>query len=76
MELQPHRVVAEGMAGQPRPAQRQLALFDVLLGGATAVVELADPFGRPLQVGDDEADARVELALVPLDLMWTAREWP
>ena len=27
-ELEPHRVVAEGMAGQPRPAQRQLALLD------------------------------------------------
>src|SRR5262245_6105513 len=56
------------MAGQPRPAQRQLAFLDVLLGGAAPVVELADPLGRPRQVGDDEADARIELALVPLDL--------
>ena len=76
VELEPHGVVAEGVAGQPRPAQRILALADPLLGGAAAVVELADPLGRPLQVGDDEADARIELALVPLDLMWTAQEWP
>ena len=33
-----------------------------------AVVELADPLGGPRQVGDDEADARIQLALVPLDL--------
>jgi hypothetical protein len=26
-QLQPHRVVPEGAAGQPRPAQRQLALL-------------------------------------------------
>jgi hypothetical protein len=31
----------------PGPAQRQLALLDPLLGGAAAVVELADALGRP-----------------------------
>src|SRR5947209_19678414 len=30
--------------------------------------ELADPLGRPSQVGDDEADPGIQLALVPLDL--------
>ena len=41
VELEPHGVVAEGVAGQPRPAQRVLALADPLLGGAAAVVELS-----------------------------------
>ena len=45
-----------------------LALPDPLLRSAAAVVELTDPLGRPLQVGDDEPDARIQLTLVPLDL--------
>jgi hypothetical protein len=67
-QLQAHRVVPEGAAGQPGPAQGQLALPDPLLRCAAPVVELADPFRRPLQVGHDEADPRIELAPVPLDL--------
>lgn len=43
MELQSDRVVAEGVAGEPGPTQRQLVFLDVLLGGAAAVVEPADP---------------------------------
>jgi hypothetical protein len=27
VQLEPHRVVAEGMAGQPRPAERVLAFL-------------------------------------------------
>lgn len=59
MELQPHRVVAAGVAGQARPAQRQLALFDVLPRGAAGVIELADPPNRPRQVGENEPDPRI-----------------
>src|SRR4029077_21171005 len=47
---------------------RALAFFDVLLAGAAVVVEGNDALGRPRQVGDDEADARIKLAGVPLDL--------
>ena len=68
MELEPHGVVPEGMAGQPRPAERVLALLDLLLGGAAAVVELDHALVGSGQVGHDEADAGIELALVPLDL--------
>ena len=68
MELQPDRIVAEGAAGQPRPAQRQLAFLDVLFRGAAAVVERADSFRQPLQVGDDEPDPWVQFTLMPLDL--------
>jgi hypothetical protein len=32
------------------------------------IVEGDDAFGRPRQVGDDEADPRVKLARMPLDL--------
>lgn len=39
-----------------------------LLGGATAVVEPADPLGLHRQVGHDEEDAREQLARMPLDL--------
>ena len=40
LQLEAHRVVAEGMAGQPRPAERVFAFPDPLLGSAAAVVEL------------------------------------
>jgi hypothetical protein len=42
---------------------RVLALLDVLLRRAALVVEGDNAFGRPRQVGDDEADARVPLSL-------------
>ena len=45
-----------------------LPFFDVLLAGAAVVVEGNDALGRPRQVGDDDADARIKLAGVPLDL--------
>src|ERR1700704_1511530 len=38
-----------------------------LLRRAALVVECDDPLGRARQVGDDEADARIKLARVPLD---------
>jgi hypothetical protein len=40
----------------------------VLLGGAAAVVELDHALVGSGQVGHDEADPWVQLALVPLDL--------
>ena len=42
MELEPQGVVPEGVAGEPRPAHRVLAL-NVLFGRAAAVVELDHP---------------------------------
>ena len=39
--------------------------------GAALVVEGDDAFGRPRQVGDDEADARIKLARMPLDRLAT-----
>src|SRR5271165_3768200 len=39
-----------------------------LLAGAALVVEGDDALGRPCQVGDNKADARVQLARMPLDL--------
>jgi hypothetical protein len=58
MQLESHRVVPEGMAGQPGPADRVFALLDVLFSGAAAVVELHHPLIGPAQVGHDEADPR------------------
>jgi len=57
-----------GAARQPGPFDRALALLDILLGCATLVVEHHDPIGTAREVGDDEADARVKLARMPLDL--------
>jgi hypothetical protein len=67
MKLEANRVGGEGAARQARPLDRALALFDVLLAGAAVVVEDNDALGRPRQVGDDETDARIKLAGVPLD---------
>ena len=47
MKLEANSVGGEGMARQPRPLDRALALFDPLLAGPTLVVEGNDIFGRP-----------------------------
>jgi hypothetical protein len=44
-----------------------LAFLDPLLACAALVVEGDDPLGQARQIGDDEADARIELSRVPLD---------
>ena len=67
MELEADGVGGEGAARQAGPLDRALAFFDVLLAGAAVVVEGNDALGRPRQVGDDEADARIKLAGVTLD---------
>src|SRR3546814_142701 len=66
-ELEAHGVVPEGPVGQARPAERVLAFFDPLFRGTTAVLELDHAPGRPAQVGDDEADAGIQLTLLPLE---------
>ena len=38
VKLEPDGIGGEGAAGQPRPLQGVLALFDVLLGGAALIV--------------------------------------
>jgi hypothetical protein len=68
MKLEANRVGDKGTTWQPRPFYRALALFDELLTGAALIVEGDDALGRPRQVGDDEADPRVKLARMPLDL--------
>src|SRR4051812_17852508 len=68
MELKTYGIGGEGTARQPRPFDRVLALFDVLLACAAPVIEGNDALSGPRQVGDDEADARVQLARVPFDL--------
>jgi hypothetical protein len=60
MELETHGVGNEGSARQPRPPDRALALFDPLLSRAALVVKGDDSLGRTCQVGDYEADARVQ----------------
>ncbi len=61
-------ILADAMAGQTCPVDRLLAFFDPLLRRASSIVELRHPRSRPRQVGDDETDARVQLAGIPLDL--------
>jgi hypothetical protein len=43
-------------------------VLDALLRGAALVVEGDNALSRPRQVGDDEADVRLQFARVPLDL--------
>ncbi len=66
MKLKANRIGGEGTAGQARPLDRTLALFDVLLRSAALIVESDDPLRRARQVGDDEADAGIKLARMPL----------
>src|SRR6476660_3813508 len=68
MELKTHGIGGEGAARQPRPFDRALSFLDPLLARATPIVESDDTLGRPRQIGDDEADTRVQLARMPLDL--------
>jgi len=65
MELKANRIGGEGTARQAAPPDRALALFDPLLRG-TAMVEADYALRRPRQ-GDDEGDARAQLARVPVD---------
>src|SRR5690349_6134627 len=53
---------------KPRPLDRVLAFLNVLLARAALVVEGDDALGRARQIANDEADAWVQLARMPLDL--------
>ena len=68
VELKADGVGGKRTAWQPSPFDRALALFDRLFAGAALVVERDDALGRSRQVGDNEADTRVKLIGVPLDL--------
>jgi hypothetical protein len=50
------------------PLDRALAFLDPLLRRAALVVEGDETPGRPDKVGNNKADARVQLARMPLDL--------
>ena len=66
MKLKPNGVGRERPARQPRPADRTLAFLDPLLGRAALIVECDNPFCRARQIGDDEADAGIKLAWMPV----------
>ena len=60
--------MTELAAWQPRPPDRVLAFLDPLFGRAAPIVERDNALSRAAQVGDDESDARIQLARMPLDL--------
>jgi hypothetical protein len=62
MKLEADRVVVELAARQPRPLDGVLALLDPLFRRAALVLEGHDALGGTPQVGDDEADAGIELS--------------
>jgi len=67
VKLKPHGVGGKRATRQPRPLDRCLALLDPLLRSAALIVEGHHVLGRFPHVGDDEPDARIKLARVPLD---------
>src|SRR6476620_8206317 len=70
MELKPHGVGGEGAARQACPFDRALSFLDPLLRRAALIVKGDDALRRSRQIGDDEADTRVKLIGVPLDLRY------
>ncbi len=58
MQLKTYLVVAEAVARKLRPVDRVLALLDVLLRCAPAVVELRHLLGGPRHFGYDEPHTR------------------
>jgi hypothetical protein len=67
MKLEPDLILRHALAGQARPVDGLLAFLDVLLGGATLIMEVDDPVGVHWQVGHDKADPRERFAGMPLD---------
>jgi hypothetical protein len=68
MKLEADGVVVELAARQPRTLDGVLAFFDPLFRRAALIVERHNALGGTPQVGDDEADAGIELARIPLHL--------
>jgi len=68
VKLEPDGFDRERSARQPCLLDRALALLDPLLRRAALAVEGDDILGRAAQLGDDEADAGIKLAGMPLDL--------
>ena len=56
VQLQPHLIVAEPLARQPRPVEGVFTFLNVLLGGAALVVEAHHPVRVHRHIGDDKAD--------------------
>ena len=67
MKLQANFVLLHALAGQPGPVDRQLAFFEVLLGGTRLIVEIDDPVMVHRHVGNNETDAGEQLTRMPFD---------
>ena len=63
--LEPHGIVREVVAGEARPIERVLPLFDPLLRRPTTVVELHDLRGPQRPSRHDESKARPQLTGMP-----------
>src|SRR5215467_2928151 len=68
MKLEPNGIGGECPARQPRPLDRAFAFLDPLLARPALVVEGNDSLGWAAHVRHDEADARIKLSRMPLDL--------
>lgn len=68
IKLEPDLVVAEPAARQPGPPVGVLAFLDPLFRRAPLIIEGDDPFGWTAQVGQDEADTKIQVAEMPFDL--------
>lgn len=68
MKLKPHLVGVELHARQARPFDRVFALFDMLLGCATLIVEGQHPLIGQAAIGHNKADTGEQLTRMELDL--------
>ena len=68
MQLKANGIGGKAHAGQPRPLQRVLAFFDVLLRRAPDVIECEHPLVRQAAIGNQEADGWEQFAWMELDL--------
>ena len=68
VKLKADLVLRHALAGEARPVDCLLSLFDVLLSGATLIVEPDDPVCLHWHIGNDKTNPREQFTRMPFHL--------